>query len=219
MSTTGLTPQEFFARRIEGALMVDAQRTTGIAYSTIHRIAQGEGAASVSLVALAQWSRTNPSAIAEGVHISLDALVPGTVAAQPSQTPAADTAPRGEPRATATALSDLISRTIGEYIADANSALGLSEDCEPTHIACGWSGYELAAPYEVLECPTHGRYELWAFDGRECTAACDPKTVGMVFVYFGAFKTLDEVIESARSQAATWRAKGDALIELARGER
>jgi hypothetical protein len=72
---SGLTPREFFARRIEGARMVDAQRATGIAYSTIHRIAQGGGGAGDTLTELARWSLANPAAQAAGVYISLDALV------------------------------------------------------------------------------------------------------------------------------------------------
>lgn len=71
----GLTPQMFFARRVEGALMVDAQRATGIAYSTIHRIAQGNSASSKALTALARWSLTCPAARDAGIFISLDAVV------------------------------------------------------------------------------------------------------------------------------------------------
>lgn len=73
--SNGLSPKEFFARRVEGARMIDAQRSTGIAYSTIHRIAQGGGASSDTLTALAQWSLGNTAAQAEGVFISLDAMV------------------------------------------------------------------------------------------------------------------------------------------------
>ena len=88
----GLTPQAFFGRRIKGALMIDAQKATGIAYSTIHRASQGESAAGETLVALARWSIENAAAKAEGVFISLDAIVtaPAAVEADASPSPEAE---------------------------------------------------------------------------------------------------------------------------------
>lgn len=71
----GLTPREFFARRLPGASMQDAHRATGIAYSTVHKLVNGASASQSTLVLLARWSRRNPSAAAAGVFISLDALV------------------------------------------------------------------------------------------------------------------------------------------------
>jgi hypothetical protein len=78
----GLTPRDFFALRIPGALMQDAHRTTGIAYSTIHGLANGANSSEETLTALALWSRSNPAAIAAGAHISLDAIVDAKARAQ-----------------------------------------------------------------------------------------------------------------------------------------
>jgi hypothetical protein len=70
-----LTPRDFFALRIPGALMQDAHRATSIAYSTIHGLANGANSSEETLTALALWSRDNPSARAAGAYISLDAIV------------------------------------------------------------------------------------------------------------------------------------------------
>jgi hypothetical protein len=71
----GLTPRDFFALRIPGALMQHAHRETGIAYSTIHGLANGANSSEETLTALAIWSRNNPAAQAAGATISLDAIV------------------------------------------------------------------------------------------------------------------------------------------------
>ena len=71
----GLTPRDFFALRIPGALMQDAHRETRIAYSTIHGLAKGANASEETLIALALWARSSAAAQAAGVHISLDAIV------------------------------------------------------------------------------------------------------------------------------------------------
>lgn len=82
VAARGLTPRDFFALRIPGALMQDAHRTTGIAYSTIHGLANGANSSEETLTALALWSRSNPAAIAAGAHISLDAIVDAKARAQ-----------------------------------------------------------------------------------------------------------------------------------------
>lgn len=76
----GLTPAAFFARRIEGALMIDAQKATGVAYSTIHRVSKGESVAGDTLTTLARWSIENAAAKQAGVYISLDAMVADALA-------------------------------------------------------------------------------------------------------------------------------------------
>ncbi len=82
VAARGLTPRDFFALRIPGALMQDAHRTTGIAYSTIHGLANGANSSEETLTALALWSRSNPAAQAAGAHISLDAIVDAKARAQ-----------------------------------------------------------------------------------------------------------------------------------------
>jgi hypothetical protein len=89
----GLTPRDFFALRISGALMQDAHRSTGIAYSTIHGLANGANSSEETLTALALWARANPAARAAGVFISLDAMVDAKAGASADRDAARDADP------------------------------------------------------------------------------------------------------------------------------
>lgn len=86
-TSRGLTPRDFFALRIPGALMQDAHRATSIAYSTIHGLANGANSSEETLTALALWSRSNLAAQAAGVFISLDAIVVAKEAARTAAAP------------------------------------------------------------------------------------------------------------------------------------
>lgn len=72
-TTAGLSAREFFSRKIDGARISDAHVATGVAYSTIHSIASGEGWQRDTMSKLVAWSFACPAAQAAGVHISADA--------------------------------------------------------------------------------------------------------------------------------------------------
>jgi len=83
-TTAGLSAREFFSRKIDGARISDAHLATGVAYSTIHSIASGEGWQRDTMSKLVAWSLACPAAQSAGVHISADASLVA---------PAADAAP------------------------------------------------------------------------------------------------------------------------------
>lgn len=83
-TTAGLSAREFFSRKIDGARISDAHLATGVAYSTIHSIASGEGWQRDTMSKLVAWSLACPAAQSAGVHISADASLAA---------PAADAAP------------------------------------------------------------------------------------------------------------------------------
>lgn len=65
----GLTPQGFFALSLEGGSMTDAHHATRLAYSTVHRAAQGTLVSAAVARDLAAWSAGVASAQAAGVCI------------------------------------------------------------------------------------------------------------------------------------------------------
>lgn len=68
---TPLSAREFFATRIKGRRLTDAQIGTGLAYSTLHDIARGETEAPriETLLRLERWSRAKVMPT-HGVYIS-----------------------------------------------------------------------------------------------------------------------------------------------------
>lgn len=71
--TVGLSAREFFGRKIKGASINDAHVATGIAYSTVHAIASGDGWQRDTMAKLVAWSASCAAAQSAGVHISADA--------------------------------------------------------------------------------------------------------------------------------------------------